>query len=78
MSEIATVPPPGNVGDLNLAIARPVFAYLEANHGRQALTQLAERTGIDEDVDRLRSRSRRPVCHEQQGLTAHCGRTRIK
>jgi len=49
-SDVDTVPPPHGGGDLNLAIARPLFAYLEQNFGRESLAQLARKTGIDEET----------------------------
>ena len=49
-SDAKTVPPPAAQGDLNLAIARPLFAYIEAKHGRDALRTLANKTGIDEET----------------------------
>jgi len=49
-NEPKTVPPPHLRGDLNLAILRPLFAYLEKELGREALTEMSERTGIPEDV----------------------------
>jgi signal transduction histidine kinase len=34
-------------GDLNLAILKPIFAYVEAKHGRRALDEIVERAAVD-------------------------------
>src|SRR4051794_19567134 len=48
--KVDTVPPPDPAGDLNLAIARPLFAYVEQKHGRAGLTTIADATGIPEET----------------------------
>ena len=44
-----TLPPPGGP-DLNLAILQPIFAYVEAKHGRDALTKIVSQADIDDDA----------------------------
>ncbi len=69
MVEVDTVPPPGGVGDFNLAIARPIFAYLESTRGRDALRDLSIKTGIDEET-LLRPRRWVTLADFEQVLTA--------
>ncbi len=47
--EVKTLPPPGGP-DLNLAILQPIFAYVEAKHGRDALAKIVTEAGIDDEA----------------------------
>lgn len=49
-NEVPTVPPPAHGGEMNLLIAAPVLGYLEKHYGRDCLRELADATGIDEEV----------------------------